>query len=61
MISYVLPGVDANRRPDVGGDPLDEVAELLEEEAEYAGAGVMLADRSLPADGPRASGPGSES
>jgi MFS family permease len=62
VISYVLPGANANRRPEVGQDPLADLEGLLEEEAEFAGAGAMLADEGpRPADGPTPSGPGSRS
>jgi MFS family permease len=60
VISYVLPGPAANRRPELPDPREDDLEELAEEEAEFAGAGAMLADgRGGVSDGPAASEPGS--
>jgi len=50
FISYVLPGAEANRpMPGTGPDATREREDhIMEEEAELAGAGVMLAEEQLP-------------
>jgi MFS family permease len=44
VISYVLPGPTANRQPSH-----TELDQRLEDEAEFAGAGAMLAEEQIPA------------
>jgi MFS family permease len=59
VISYVLPGAGANQVPAPADTPGEhELEERSEEEAEFAGAGAMLADgRSGVAGEPPTSGP----
>ena len=49
VVSYVLPGVDANRTSPVEPDPARKREDLIrEEEGELAVAGLMLAEERLP-------------
>jgi hypothetical protein len=51
VISYVLPGPAANRMtaPEDAGRQAEE--QIMEEEGELAGAGLMLAEEQLPLTG----------
>ena len=56
VISYVLPGPQANRPPASDADGMERGMEIMEEESEVVGAGLMLGDEQVPVasqvDGP---------
>jgi MFS family permease len=56
IISFVLPGRTAERRPAATADERKELEEIMEEEAELAGAGLVLAEAQNP-PGPQEDAP----
>jgi MFS family permease len=48
VLSYVLPGRQANRTPGPAEEDLQEQFVIMEEESEVVGAGLMLSDEQAP-------------